>query len=166
MSTGIPEAELRRTLQSLALGKARVLIKEPLSKEVADSDTFSANDKFTSKSFRLKIPQLVVRDPQPERQAVMELVEDERKGLIEAAIVRVMKSRKTLSHAMLVAEVDYSLFLFFFFIVVAHHHQTTRQLSGRFQASPVAIKARIENLIERDYLQRGEGDHGVYKYLA
>ena len=105
MATGIPDAELRRTLQSLALGKARVLNKEPLSKEVADSDSFSANDKFTSKSFRLKIPQLVARDPQPERQAVMELVEDERKGLIEAAIVRVMKSRKMLSHAMLVAEV-------------------------------------------------------------
>ena len=39
-STGIEEEELKRTLQSLACGKARVITKKPASKDVEKTDLF------------------------------------------------------------------------------------------------------------------------------
>lgn len=55
-ATQIPAAELKRALQSLSLVKGKnVLRKEPASKEVADSDVFHFNDRFTSKLFKVKI---------------------------------------------------------------------------------------------------------------
>jgi cullin 3 len=61
--------------------------------------------------------------------------------------VRIMKSRKTLSHNELVSE-------------------TIKLLQQRFMASPVVIKKRIESLIEREYLERGRDDRKLYNYLA
>merc|ERR1739848_362098 len=74
-------------------------------------------------------------------------VEEDRKHLVEAVIVRVMKSRKTLEHNQLVME-------------------GTRHLSSRFLPSPTLIKQRIEKLIEREYLERSQHDRRVYNYLA
>ena len=74
-------------------------------------------------------------------------VEEDRRHLIEAAIVRIMKTRKTLQHSNLIAEV-------------------TKQLSFRFVPSPQIIKKRIESLIEREYLERTRADRRVYNYLA
>merc|ERR1719190_41100 len=74
-------------------------------------------------------------------------VEEDRKHLVEAVIVRIMKTRKTLDHNQLVMEV-------------------TRHLTSRFQPSPTLIKQRIEKLIEREYLERSQHDRRVYNYLA
>lgn len=72
-----------------------------------------------------------------------EPVEEDRRHQIEAAIVRIMKARRTLEHSNLVAEV-------------------TKQLASRFVPSPNTIKKRIESLIEREYLERTEGNRQVY----
>ena len=55
--TEIPEKDLLRALQSLALGKMtqRILIKEPKNKEIEPDHVFSVNDQFTSKLIRVKI---------------------------------------------------------------------------------------------------------------
>ena len=55
--TEIPEKDLLRALQSLALGKVgqRILSKEPKVKEIEPSHVFSINDQFTSKLYRVKI---------------------------------------------------------------------------------------------------------------
>merc|ERR1719220_2584251 len=74
-------------------------------------------------------------------------VEEDRNHLVEAVVVRIMKSRKTLEHNQLVMEV-------------------TRHLTSRFQPSPTLIKQRIEKLIEREYLERSQQDRRVYNYLA
>jgi cullin 3 len=74
-------------------------------------------------------------------------VEEDRRHLMEASIVRVMKARKKLEHNNLISEV-------------------TAQLTSRFRPSPVQIKKRIESLIERDYLARSKEDNRVYEYLA
>ena len=54
-ATVIEDKELRRTLQSLACGKARVLNKEPKGKEVEDEDVFEFNDDFTAPLIRIKV---------------------------------------------------------------------------------------------------------------
>lgn len=52
--TDIPEKDLVRALQSLAMGKPtqRVLIKHPKTKEIEPSHQFYVNDAFTSKLHR------------------------------------------------------------------------------------------------------------------
>jgi len=70
----------------------------------------------------------------------------DRRYLIEATVVRIMKVRKVLGHAALLHEVE-------------------RQLVARFPPSKAAIKKRIESLIEREYLRRDEDDARQYRYL-
>ncbi|OIV90285.1 hypothetical protein TanjilG_08322 [Lupinus angustifolius] len=148
-ATSIPISELKRCLQSLACVKGKnVLRKEPMSKDISDDDTFFFNDKFTSKFFKVKIGTVVAqRESEPENIETRQRVEEDRKPQIEAAIVRIMKSRKTLEHNNVIAEV-------------------TKQLQPRFLANPVVIKKRIESLIEREFLERDKVDRKLYRYLA
>lgn len=59
--TDIPEKDLIRALQSLALGKPtqRILLKNPKCKEIEMSHEFSVNELFTSKLHRLDIIQYI-----------------------------------------------------------------------------------------------------------
>jgi len=74
-------------------------------------------------------------------------VEEDRKHLTEAVIVRIMKSRKKMEHNQLVTEV-------------------VKHLQNRFTPQPGLIKQRIEKLIEREYLERSPEDMKLYSYLA
>ncbi|KAE8718246.1 Cullin-3 [Hibiscus syriacus] len=148
-ATEIPAPDLKRCLQSLACVKGKnVLRKEPMSKDIADTDNFLFNDKFTSKFFKVKIGTVVAqRESEPENQETRQRVEEDRKPQIEAAIVRIMKARRVLDHNNIVAEV-------------------TKQLQSRFLPNPVIIKKRIESLIEREFLERDKSDRKLYRYLA
>lgn len=149
--TDIPEKDLLRAIQSLAVGKIaqRVLHKDPKTKEIEPDHVFTVNDQFTSKLFRVKIQTVAGNkgEAEPERKETRSKVDEDRKHEIEAAIVRIMKARKKLQHNVLVAEV-------------------TEQLKARFLPSPVVIKKRIEGLIEREYLARTPEDRKMYTYLA
>ena len=81
------------------------------------------------------------------KDEIPQSVQEGRRHLIEAAIVRVMKIRKRVQHSNLIAEV-------------------AKQLSNRFQPSPQAIKKRIESLIEREYMEREKEERRVYQYIA
>ena len=61
-----------------------------------------------------------------------------RENQLDATIVRVMKARKQLSYNELLDEVT--------------------RLISTFSAQPKMIKARLENLIERDYIKRDDQD--------
>lgn len=148
-ATEIPATDLKRCLQSLACVKGRnVLRKEPMSKDIAESDAFFFNDKFSSKFFKVKIGTVVAqRETEPENHETRQRVEEDRKPQIEAAIVRIMKARRVLDHNNIVTEV-------------------TKQLQSRFLPNPVVIKKRIESLIEREFLERDKADRKLYRYLA
>ncbi|KAH6822407.1 cullin 3 [Perilla frutescens var. hirtella] len=148
-ATEIPSSDLKRCLQSLACVKGKnVLRKEPMSKDIGEDDAFSVNDKFTSKLRKVKIGTVVAqKESEPEKQETRQRVEEDRKPQIEAAIVRIMKSRRVLDHNNIIAEV-------------------TKQLQSRFLANPGEIKKRIESLIERDFLERDNADRRLYRYLA
>ncbi|CAF0832286.1 unnamed protein product [Adineta steineri] len=148
--TDIIEKDLQRALLPLSMGKPnqRIFIKEPKTKEIQPTDKFIVNDSFTSKLFRVKINPITAKiESDPERQETRNKVDDDRKHVIDAAIVRIMKTRKQMTHTQLIAEV-------------------THQLKIRFMPSPVFIKKRIESLIERDYLSRSTDDRKMYSYVA
>ena len=125
-----------------------VLKKEPMSKDVAEGDTFAFNAAFTSRLVRVKVGTVSAgRETEPENADTRHRVEEDRKPQVEAAIVRVMKARRVLDHNGIVAEV-------------------TRQLSSRFVPAPALVKKRIESLIDREFLERDPVDRKLYRYLA
>lgn len=161
--TNIPLDELRRHFMSLYVNpKVKILTKcgNDKAKELQDDDMFQVNPSFESKLFRIKVPLVQMKAGAGQDASgttgetgaagssdLPATVEEDRKHLVEAVIVRIMKSRKMLDHNLLVAEV-------------------TRHLNSRFQPSPFLIKQRIEKLIEREYLERSQHDRRVYNYLA
>lgn len=96
---------MKRTLQSLACAKYRVLSKTPKGKDVNSSDQFSYNTSFSDKQMRIKINQIQLKETKEETKTTHERVAADRHFETQAAIVRIMKSRKALSHAELIAEV-------------------------------------------------------------
>ncbi|KAI9803777.1 MAG: hypothetical protein M1825_001657 [Sarcosagium campestre] len=149
--TMIPTADLIRNLLSLAVAaKTRILRKDPMSKEFNPEDKFFFNHNFSSKFLKFKVGVVVGRgvEGDKERKETQKRNDEDRAGIIEAAIVRIMKQRKELHHSTLQAEL-------------------LAQLSGRFAPDMTMIKRRIESLIEREYLERVDGsEKAAYRYLA
>jgi cullin 1 len=92
--TKLPDEDLTRCLASLTLSKYKLLVKEGGGKGISHSDKFSVNPKFADKMRRIRVP----LPPVDDRKKVQEDVDKDRKHAIEAAIVRIMKSRKALKH--------------------------------------------------------------------
>lgn len=147
--TGIPDSTLKQILLSLcAIKTARFLIKSPAVNEFTDSDLFTFNDKFVSKLLKFKVRSVTAsKETDHERKETLAQVNETRKFQIDAVIVRIMKSRKTSTVTQLIGE-------------------TTQQLAVRFTPKPVDVKKRIDDLIEREYLERDSDDTKVLKYLA
>lgn len=122
-------------------------ISASLEALASEDSEYEVNDKFKHKLVKIKITQVVQKETESQRTVTNQKIDNDRKFLIEAAIVRTMKTRKVLDHSNLVIEV-------------------TKQLSSRFRPNPVAIKKRIESLIEREYLARSPENRQVYTYLA
>lgn len=92
-------------MQSLACAKYRVLTKTPKGKDVNETDTFSVNLNFSDPKYRIKINQVQLKETQQENKETHERVAADRHYETQAAIVRILKGRKTIRHAELVAEV-------------------------------------------------------------
>lgn len=137
---------IKSSLMSLTK-KYPVLTKTPRSKEFHDSDVFAINFRFSSPKRRITIPMPAAKISEEEKEAAHESVIEDRRHAIEAAIVRVMKKHKTLSHQMLVMGVS-------------------TLCNPVFRPEPRAIKNRIEMLIAREYLARDEKESSTYRYLA
>lgn len=165
--TGIPEPDLKRQLQSIAVApRLRLLVKIPMSKDVNEEDKFKLNHKFTSPSAKVKVltvsastgsssassskqqdSKSTKTEQEEEKEEVQSVIHEGRKLVINASIVRIMKSRQTINHNDLIAEL-------------------IKQLQNRFQPLTLLIKQRIEDLIEKEYLKRDDNDRTVYHYVA
>jgi len=144
-ATAIEDKELKVTLQSLACAKQRVLRKEPKGRDVAEEDIFYFDSSFKHQLFRIKINSIQMRENEQENEQTTERVFQDRQYQIDAAIVRIMKARKTLTHSLLISELYQQL---------------------KFPIKPPDLKKRIESLIDREYLERDPGSSSVYRYLA
>ncbi|KAI0700482.1 Cullin-domain-containing protein [Cytidiella melzeri] len=147
MLTQMEDDELRRTLQSLACGKKRVLKKQPPGKDVNDGDMFIFNADFTDTAFRVHINSIQVKETAEETKRTQSLIEGDRKYALDAAIVRIMKGKKQLPYEQLkTATID----------AVKQH----------FKPDVAMIKQRVDNLVEQDYLRRDDDDMTLLVYVA
>jgi cullin 1 len=133
---------LKRILHSFACGKIKILKKTGEATKInMETDTFSVLEKFVSKTRKFRIPMASLDDNKNVKK-----VEEDRGIQIEAAIVRIMKSRKILSNQELFAEVLVQL--------------------SMFQPSVKAIRQHVEALIDREYLRRDPDDRTKCHYIA
>ena len=158
LATELPKNELRRTLASLYMNpklKNQILltkIKNPI--DIKNDTEFWINQEFG-----------IVKGGKLQKRGKMSLIgklqlsaeaskkEDEdaiialRKILIQEAVVKIMKMRKTLSNAALQTEL-------------------VQMLKNQFLPQKKMIKEQIEWLIQQKYMKRSEQDLSTFIYLA
>lgn len=129
------------------LVKAKVITVE--SGSTADSGkigpgaTFSLNYDFKNKKYRINLNVGMKSETKQEEAETNKTIEEDRKLLLQSAIVRIMKARKKMKHQQLVSE-------------------TINQIRARFVPKITDIKKCIEILLDKEYLERLEDDELGY----
>jgi len=146
-ATKVPAEECKRHVQSMTVSRHKLLLKTSVaggeSKEIDDDTLFSVNMDFTHDKIKVAVA-LIKKEEKEEKKEVVE-TPVERKHVIDAAVVRIMKSRKKLDHNSLLEEV--------------YKHCTL------FKPQPSQIKVQVEHLIDREFLKRDGEKRYVYIYL-
>ncbi|CAO3682770.1 unnamed protein product [Rhizopus stolonifer] len=139
--SGLSLVEVMRNLRPLV--ELRLLTVEG---ELNEASVVEINTEFSSKRSKIKVGNTAAQqqsESQQETQAARKSVEEDRRMYIQAAIVRIMKSRQTLSHVQLIQEI-------------------LDQSNSRFSPSVSMIKKCIEQLMEKQFIARQEKDCYVY----
>ncbi|KAN0127343.1 Cullin domain containing protein [Lactarius tabidus] len=137
-ATNVGKDLLTQVLQPLV--KSRILISE-------ETDQFDLNPNFKSKKIRVNLNQPIKAEVKAESSDVLKTVDEDRKYVIQATIVRIMKARKTMKNQPLIQEV-------------------ISQISQRFTPKIPDIKKAIDTLLEKEYIERVDGTRDTFAYVA
>merc|ERR1712130_5397 len=142
---GVDQNIIKKQLKPLCSKKFKILNKKP-AKGYDIKHTVSMNEEWNPPNKRYRIPTGVHKVTHRERKENESQVFGDRRLMMEASIVRIMKTRKALKHSLLIANVS-------------------QQLMHRFRVDPKMVKERIHDLIEREYLKRDQQDSHTYHYI-
>ncbi|KIK47207.1 hypothetical protein CY34DRAFT_74465 [Suillus luteus UH-Slu-Lm8-n1] len=145
-ATAISKDILSQVLTLLV--KAKVLINEETDQY--DLNPSMANtlwSDFKSKKIRVNLNQPIKAEVKAESSEVLKTVDEDRKYVIQATIVRIMKARKTMKNQPLIQEV-------------------ISQISQRFAPKIPDIKKAIDTLLEKEYIERVDGTRDTFAYVA
>ncbi|KAG4105964.1 Cullin-domain-containing protein [Neocallimastix lanati (nom. inval.)] len=136
--TQLPLSEVSRFLKAFIDLK---LLNAPNTESLDTVVTFNKN--FSNKRTKIKIG--MTADNSQENEITRQAVDNDRKLFLQAVIVRIMKSKKELQHTLLIKEV-------------------IEQSKSRFVPYIPTIKQAIEQLIDKQYIERVNNDY--YTYIA
>ena len=92
--TQIPLVDLKFHLVPM-ISKVNILNKVPNKKDFDMTDVFSLNNGFKNNLFKIKIPVAQAKELKTaEKNEVAEKVDEDRRHMVEATIVKVMKTRR------------------------------------------------------------------------
>ncbi|KAL5524713.1 CDC53_2 [Sanghuangporus sanghuang] len=137
-NTGIREDLLKQVLSILC--KARVLYD-------GEGGSYDLNMNYKSKKIRIDLNQPVKLAEKAESIEVLKNVDEDRKLGLQATIVRIMKSRKTMKDQEIIQE------------VISH-------VSARFTPNIPDIKKAIDALLEQEYIKRIDSARDIFAYVA
>ena len=123
--------------------KAKLIIPEPTEGKPEPGTSYKLNHNFKHKRTKINLQMNIKSETKQEVEDTHKTIEEDRKLLIQSAIVRIMKSRKKMRHQLLLQE-------------------TIAQISQRFKPSVQDIKKCVDILLEKEYLERLEGDELGY----
>ncbi|XP_019874549.1 cullin-2 isoform X2 [Aethina tumida] len=146
--------DIRETLQlnqdqfnrhAVSLVESKLLLAD--AEELTPEVTLRLNMDYSNKRTKFRITAAVQKETTQEVEQTMNSVEEDRKMYLQAAIVRIMKSRKVLKHNLLIQEVY-------------------AQSKVSFAPSVQLIKKCIESLIDKQYIERTPHSSEEYSYVA
>jgi cullin 1 len=142
--TGIEIKMLEAQLELLVKMKI-LIVKENIL--IVKENIFNINIKYNYKKLKVKIDMPIKMETKAEADDTKKMVDEDRGYMVDACIVRIMKSRNVMKHVELIDE-------------------TIKQLSQRFHPDIKIIKKKIDSLIEREYIKRADGKRDEYHYVA
>ncbi|KAK5074825.1 ubiquitin ligase (cullin) of SCF [Lithohypha guttulata] len=123
--------------------KARVVTATPEGGKPEAGTKYTLNRGFKNKKLKVNLNVPIKSEQKTESDETHKTVEEDRKLLLQAVIVRIMKGRKKLRHVQLVEEV-------------------ITQVKNRFPPKVSDIKKNIDILMEKDYIERLDNDELAY----
>lgn len=103
-ATKLPEEECKRQVMSLTVSRHKVLIRDGTGKDLSFDAKLQVNNGFTSDKIKVQVS-LIKKEEKAAETTTLAEAPVERKHVIDAAIVRIMKSRNRLEHNALLEEV-------------------------------------------------------------
>ncbi len=162
-TTKIAPDQFPRHLQSLLDAKLLTCSTD----ELGCTSVIGLNMKYSNKRTKFRIAGTVQRETPQEVEQTHQAVDEDRKMYLQAAIVRIMKSRKVLKHNQLIQEVMKHPILSLPSELYMHgYFQVLGQSKSRFAPSIPMIKKCIESLIDKAYIERTPNSADEYSYMA
>ncbi|KAF9977996.1 hypothetical protein BGZ73_004121 [Actinomortierella ambigua] len=150
-ATKLPEGELKKVVKSLV--DAGLLLVDGTGHQDENQwklthTTIRLNQGFYNKRTKVKISgAMSAESTAQETTATLKAVDEDRRLAIQATIVRIMKSRRAMMHNQLVQEV-------------------IELCKARFTPNVPMIKKCIEQLLDKQYIERAEDNVDRYLYVA
>ena len=117
-ATDLTQENLKNLVESMIGSYDRILtVSPPVSEQFTEASVIKVNEEFSNSSMKFKLPSVLPQEIQQARSSINE----DRSMFLQAAIIRIMKSRKIMKHNDLAQEV-------------------IRQSAGKFQPNISNIK--------------------------